>query len=749
MKAPPLESPPMKFQRVRLLDAACEPNCPEWLSAEGAIVRGSAQQLRQALAQFGDHKIPLLINSPGGLVDEGLAMGRIVRERRMAVGVAKTMFVSCVPGLKHCDQGALGEPVAPGAFCFSACVFVLAGGVDRFASPLSAVGVHQARADGPKTIIRKLFRVNYKIENGQKREVSRELMSTQTVVAPETASDLSQIEQSIKAYYAEMGIDGRVWDLSLATPPSGIYIIRAADLRSMRLATSDPSPFLAVERTGKDTRIVATFANPAAPAPAPQIVEVSGDWPLPFELQRRGVELEAKFTFTPGESVVVGAFTVREAVSRLATDVRGTGLTLLLRPLNVSFRTEKTYAASTLHIAIPRAQYCTLKTDGVMVVTFSDRSGLRDAEIDAERSLQGEPPVEIDPRASAAFRALTAAACSDAGSATAARFAPAPASAPTSGSQTFAATGRQPFALASRGRSLALDATLSFTKGASSVIGVFSVRDLVDYSKADVYGTGLTLLLKPEDAVFRADGGSSANLRVAVPLADFCKLRTEGTIVATFSERAGLTGAERGEELFEHGEPPLEINPRAFAGSDAVFAAACSEAASAASANVTSTAANPASAAPQLIDASGVLPLPSASRGRQLALEAKFSFATKASVVVGDFAVRDVLDRSLVRVRGTGLTLLLLPENAWLHAELAGETSSAQIEIPRDEFCKLTTDGLVVATYSNLSGVTEAEANRQRSEPEEPPLEINPRSFAGSAALFAAACPDRVSSAAK
>ncbi len=386
---------PMKFQRVRLLDAACEPNCPEWLSAEGDIVRGTAEQFRQALAQFGDRKVPILISSGGGIVEEGFAMGRLIRERRMAVGVAKTRVVTCVSDIKHCDQGPIGMPVTSGAYCFSACALVLAGGADRFASTLSAVGVHQARAAGPKTIIRKMFRVTYRMESGQKREVSRQLVNTQTSYAPETASDLSEVEQGIKAYYAQMGIDERVFTASLATPSNRIDVLSGADLRSMRLVTSPLSPYFFLVRSGKDTRLSTTDPAPTA-TPVPDIVAI-GSWSLPFPSQRRDVALEATFTYSKGETNVIGAFTVRETASRFATEVRGTGLTLLLRPSNASFHTEKSHAASTLVIAVPLAEYCKLRTNGAMIVTYSDRSGLTDAEVDAEQKLQGEPPTEIDP----------------------------------------------------------------------------------------------------------------------------------------------------------------------------------------------------------------------------------------------------------------------------------------------------------------------------------------------------------------
>ena len=47
--ARPRATPPMRFVRVRSADPACEPNCPEWLSAEGRIEPGSARASRMRL----------------------------------------------------------------------------------------------------------------------------------------------------------------------------------------------------------------------------------------------------------------------------------------------------------------------------------------------------------------------------------------------------------------------------------------------------------------------------------------------------------------------------------------------------------------------------------------------------------------------------------------------------------------------------------------------------------------------------
>ena len=403
---------PMKFERVRLVDATCEPNCPEWLSAEGRIVRGSADEFRKVLAEFGEHRAPVLINSVGGLVDEALAMGRLIRERRITVAVAKTAIAPCLGNANACGHGTRGTPVTLGSFCLSACTLVLAGGAERFAIPLSIVGVHQVRTAASKTVVRRVYRETYETENGVERQISRELVSTETlIVTPESAA-LSRIEADIREYLGEMGIDQRVWTLSLDTPPSDIFIIRASDLRSTHLITSDLSGDFTVLRTGNDTRVATAMAGPST-HPS-EIMDTTGVWPFPRLSQGRRIALEATFSFSKTDSAVTGAFAVRDILNRSPSDVHGSGLTLLLKPQGAKFRVDKTFAMSTLRISIPLGSFCKLKTDGVIVASFSDEGAPSDAARADMSNVPDEPPLEINPRASPGSGALFASACPDA-----------------------------------------------------------------------------------------------------------------------------------------------------------------------------------------------------------------------------------------------------------------------------------------------------------------------------------------------
>ena len=131
----------MRFVRVRSDNAACRPDCPEWISAEGKIVTGSADALERMLNAAGGRRLPIVINSAGGAVEDAMAMGRLIRAKRLAVVVAHTTVAPCAKGAKTCGE-AKGVADSRGAYCASACTLALAGGVERYISPQSYIGVH-------------------------------------------------------------------------------------------------------------------------------------------------------------------------------------------------------------------------------------------------------------------------------------------------------------------------------------------------------------------------------------------------------------------------------------------------------------------------------------------------------------------------------------------------------------------------------------------------------------------------------
>ncbi|MER8734536.1 hypothetical protein NKH28_33010 [Mesorhizobium sp. M1227] len=141
----PKEDADMRFVLVRGSNPLCNPNCPEWISAEGTIAPQTPQKLRQLLAMLGNRRLPVVVSSQGGDLFSALAVGRLIHEKKLDIAVARTDFVGCDPGEWSClaKEGAYaGLTVDSGAACDSACALMLAGGVRRFVGPQARLGMY-------------------------------------------------------------------------------------------------------------------------------------------------------------------------------------------------------------------------------------------------------------------------------------------------------------------------------------------------------------------------------------------------------------------------------------------------------------------------------------------------------------------------------------------------------------------------------------------------------------------------------
>ena len=96
--------------------------------------------------------LPIYFHSPGGLTDNGLAIGRMLRERGMTAGVARTIPKGA-SGRSEAACRALKRSGAPlmarwrgiNAGCNSSCVYALIGAKVRHVPPGARVGLHTSK----------------------------------------------------------------------------------------------------------------------------------------------------------------------------------------------------------------------------------------------------------------------------------------------------------------------------------------------------------------------------------------------------------------------------------------------------------------------------------------------------------------------------------------------------------------------------------------------------------------------------
>ena len=158
--------------------------------ATGTITPGSAETFAAEIAKRGDYVTTVVLNSPGGSVGDALAMGRLIRERKLAT------------------------EVEAGKYCASSCPLVFAGGVERRAGDKAAIGVHQVFA-----------------------------MAQAAAPAPrDQMSDAQRISARCQRYLAEMGIDLQVWVHAMETPKDRLFIFTPEELKTFKLVTANPAP---------------------------------------------------------------------------------------------------------------------------------------------------------------------------------------------------------------------------------------------------------------------------------------------------------------------------------------------------------------------------------------------------------------------------------------------------------------------------------------------------------------------------
>jgi hypothetical protein len=237
-KAPPVE-PPMRVLIVRSAQDGCEPNCPEWIAAQGKIMPGTLAQFRKVLRQLGNRNLPVLVHSGGGLADEAMAIGRLLRAKGLDVGVAKTVFTPCAPDASACrkkegSKSLRGLPDTGFSVCASACAFVLAAGKRRFVRLPAFVGVH--RGEMIQTKVLHIYRLTpYRADDGSIR-ISRKLIQERVMSEKHLATPEKTFTTYAK-YFSEMGVEKHIMPMLTTTPNNGVHWLTDDELRSTRMAT--------------------------------------------------------------------------------------------------------------------------------------------------------------------------------------------------------------------------------------------------------------------------------------------------------------------------------------------------------------------------------------------------------------------------------------------------------------------------------------------------------------------------------
>jgi len=248
------QKPPMNVTIVRDAEPGCEPDCTEWISAEGIITPETPQLFEKILNDAGTRKLPILINSPGGAVDASITIGRMIRSRQLDIAVSKTDFKPCKGAPAKCAKpnGVYGIPHSNGAICASACTFILASGSHRYVAPWSHVGVHQATSF-EKRIRRTLrFKPASALVPGATPftgKLSVEEKDETKVIKLDAPKP--EVLKAIDDYLETMGITSQLQTLAQATKADSLHWLTMPELAETHIASDYRSgEYLALSAAG-------------------------------------------------------------------------------------------------------------------------------------------------------------------------------------------------------------------------------------------------------------------------------------------------------------------------------------------------------------------------------------------------------------------------------------------------------------------------------------------------------------------
>jgi hypothetical protein len=152
------------------------------LVATGMITPGTMETFKAEIDKRGSYIKTVVLNSTGGSVQDAIAMGRLIREKKFSTAVEN------------------------GNFCASSCPLVFAGGVERRAGEKAAIGVHQ-------------------------------VFSPMDNPAANNMDQAQRISADCQKFLVEMGVDPRLWIHAMETPRGELYRLKPDELLSLKLAT--------------------------------------------------------------------------------------------------------------------------------------------------------------------------------------------------------------------------------------------------------------------------------------------------------------------------------------------------------------------------------------------------------------------------------------------------------------------------------------------------------------------------------
>ena len=339
---------PMRFEWMREGPAEkCGNQCKEWISAAGAIVDSTVTDF-EAFARTREVRgATIVLDSPGGNVVQGLALGREFRRLEVTTSVGRSVKFSAT----GTDQRAT---LSPRATCNSMCVFLLLGGVQRHVPDDARLLVHQIWP------------------SSKRNDAHAATYTAANVVA------IQRVNGEISRYIIDMGADIELFEVSSRIPPwEEMRRLSRDELRRMKVHTSE-DPFSRVPVT-----TVAAVVQSKKPDSMPVVAANTLGWSI---IERRGQRVLARQHPMTIEGQEIGSFEVAFACSEKPDSYRvsyvekrivqnnSTGVSDRLEAVGISIRQDNTFLRTllTLEESVPGRGAAELisRARGTIAVSF-------------------------------------------------------------------------------------------------------------------------------------------------------------------------------------------------------------------------------------------------------------------------------------------------------------------------------------------------------------------------------------------
>jgi hypothetical protein len=210
--APSEAPPPIVFYVAKGGPDACGSGCDSWIAVEGQIDSAAASRFRKFLRQVKGRDLPIYFSSPGGNLDQAVAMGAMLRERHVVARVARTVVWECgfeaqdgdvCLKLKQSGRGIHADLWTRGAMCNSACPYLILGATTREIAPDTVLAVHS-----PKVVLQ-----------------FSGLAPTAEMRAAATERGIERGNRLLSSYFARMGADPGLLDLARTVKFESLHVL--------------------------------------------------------------------------------------------------------------------------------------------------------------------------------------------------------------------------------------------------------------------------------------------------------------------------------------------------------------------------------------------------------------------------------------------------------------------------------------------------------------------------------------------